>query len=381
MIVSFFRDSRLYWVTVAMSTTFIFTAAAIQHQALLQRQLRSVTMAAIDIISLLASIAVGIAMALAGFSYWSLVGSTIVLQVAQLVGVWVAARWIPGIPHRNVGARSMLRFGGVVTLNSLVSYIAYNLDKILLGRFWGAEALGYYGRAYTLINIPTDQLNYAVGWIAFPALSRLQDDPDRINKYFLKGYSLVLGMTIPVAIACGLFAEDMIFVLLGPKWKDTVDVFRLFSPTILAIAFINPFAWLLFSTGKVGRSLKIALVFAPLLIAAYLVGLPYGPIGIASGFSIMMLLKIVPVIAWAKQGSGISSRDIFESVKPPLFAGILAGAFTYMSKIYLLQAITLYPRFLLEVALLFSLYVYILVFVMNQKDFYHNLFKELSLRS
>ena len=48
----------------------------------------------------------------------------------------------------------MLRFGGTVTLNGLVVYIAYNFDKFLLGRFWGADALGLYGRAYQLINIP-----------------------------------------------------------------------------------------------------------------------------------------------------------------------------------------------------------------------------------
>jgi PST family polysaccharide transporter len=381
VVVSFYREPRLYWVTVALSTAFIFNAAAIQHQALLQRQLRSVTMAVIDITSLLASIAVGIAMALAGFSYWSLVGSAIVLPAVSLVGVWFATRWVPGIPHRNVGTRSMFRFGGTITLNSLVVYIAYNLDKILLGRFWGAEALGYYGRAYQLVNLPTEQLNSAVGWIAFPALSRIQDDPRRLKNYFLKGYSLVLGMTIPVTIACGLFAEDMILVLLGPRWKDTIGIFRLFSPTILAFAFINPFSWLLFSTGKVARSLKIALVLAPSLIAAYLLGIPYGPTGIASGFSIMMVLMIVPVIAWAKQGSGLSSRDIYRAVNPPFLSGIISGSIAFTAQHFLFQGIQLYQRFILEIGVLFASYVFILFYVVKQKEFYMDLIKELKNRS
>ena len=50
--------------------------------------------------------------------------------------------------------------------------------------------------AYSLINIPTDNLNVAAGEVAFSALSRLQDDPPRMKSYFLKGYSLVLAMTI-----------------------------------------------------------------------------------------------------------------------------------------------------------------------------------------
>ena len=88
----------------------------------------------------------------------------------------------------------MMVFGGALTLNGLVAYVAYNAEKVLIGRFWGAEAIGIYGRAYQLVNIPTDNLNTAVGEVAFSALSRLQDDPVRLRSYFLKGFSLVLGL-------------------------------------------------------------------------------------------------------------------------------------------------------------------------------------------
>ena len=129
-----------------------------------------------------------------------------------------------------------------------------NFEKVLLGRFWGADAIGIYGRAYQLINIPTDNLNSAAGEVAFSALSRLQDDPSRLKSYFLKGYSLVLALTLPITIACALFADDMIFVLLGPKWKDAAAIFRLLAPTILVFAIANPLSWLLSSIGLVGRS-------------------------------------------------------------------------------------------------------------------------------
>ena len=91
---------------------------------------------------------------------------------------------------------------GALTLNGLVLYLASNGEKVLLGRFWGAEALGIYGRAYQLIRIPTDNLNTAVGDVAFSALSRIQDDLGRLRNYFLKGYSLVLTLTLPVTVPC-----------------------------------------------------------------------------------------------------------------------------------------------------------------------------------
>jgi len=86
-----------------------------------------------------------------------------------------------------------------------------------LGRFWGASAIGFYGRAYQLVSVPTDNLNTAAGEVAFSALSRVQNDPIRLRSYFLKGYTLVLAMTLPITIACTLFADDVIEVVLGPK--------------------------------------------------------------------------------------------------------------------------------------------------------------------
>ena len=135
----------------------------------------------------------------------------------------------------------MLRFGGTITLNGLVVYVAYNLEKVLLGRFWGPDALGIYGRAYQLINIPTDNLNSAIGGVAFSALSRLQNDPVRLKSYFLKGYSLVISLTIPITIFCALFADDIVLVILGPKWTEAAVIFRLLTPTVLIFGMINPF--------------------------------------------------------------------------------------------------------------------------------------------
>ena len=86
----------------------------------------------------------------------------------------------------------MLWYGGTITLNKMIVYFAYNVDKVLLGRFWGAEALGIYGRAYQLVSISTENLNSTLGLVAFPALSRVQQDPVRLRDYFLKAMAVFL---------------------------------------------------------------------------------------------------------------------------------------------------------------------------------------------
>ena len=133
----------------------------------------------------------GVVMALLGCRYWSLVGMAMTsVQSSMPPPLWSAVPWIPGPPRRRSGIRSMLHFGGLATCNSFVVFLAWNAEKLLLGRFWGADALGLYGRAFQLVTLPVQQLNTAVTGVAFPALSRIQHDAERLARSFLRGYLL-----------------------------------------------------------------------------------------------------------------------------------------------------------------------------------------------
>ena len=377
ILVMFYREPALFWVTAAFAMGLIFNAAGVQHSALLQRDMRFGTLSMVEIIAQTASTILGIVMALSGYGYWALVGMTVMNPAVFTACMWLTTAWIPGKPHRGVGVGSMVRFGGTTTLYGLVTYISYNLDKVLLGRFWGAEALGIYGRAFQLITIPSENLNAATGDVLFAALSRLQNDPSRFKNYFLKGYSLILSLTLPSTLACVLFADDIILLVLGPKWQEAVLIFRLLAPTILALALINPMYWLLISLGMAGRSLKIALVLAPLVIVATVLGLAYGPSGVALGYSAAMMLWVVPCLAWCMHGTMISLRDLLPAVGRPLISAMVAVAVTYIAQSFYGPSVAPMPRLILGGAILGLVYLWMLLWVMGQKELYLDLLRGL----
>ncbi len=380
IVARFYHEPRLLWVTAIVAVGFLFNGAGVQHSAILQRQMRFSTLALVDVVSLIISTAIAIGAARAGYGYWALVAMTVCLPLATTIGLWLTTRWIPGLPHRNIGLRSMMKFGGTLTLNSFVVYIASNFDKVLLGRFWGAEALGLYGRAYQVIRIPTDNLNSAVGEVAFAALSRVQDDPRRLKSYFLKGYSLVLALTVPITIACGLFADDMVRVLLGAKWGAAAPIFRLLAPTILVFAIANPLGWLLSSLGLVARGLKIGLVIGPLMIASYFIGLPYGPKGVAMAYSAIMVLWVVPAILWCIHGTVFTFMDILRVIARPL-ASIIPTAALAFGVSLLAGSLKPVPRLGLECVVLFGAYAALLLFAGGQNSFYLQLLRSLRTRT
>jgi O-antigen/teichoic acid export membrane protein len=380
VVVRFYHEPRLLWVTIVLATAFIFNAAGVQHSALLQRQMRFTALARVDVISLVVSTSIGLSMAVLGFKYWALVAAAVSLPLVTTFGLWLTTGWIPGRPRARVGLRSMMHFGSTLTLISIIIYIAYNSDKVLLGRFWGAAVLGIYGRAFQLINIPTDNLNSAVGEVAFSALSRVQDDAASFKNYFLKSYSLVLALTIPITIAVALFAPDLIFILLGPKWKEAVPIFRLLAPTILVFALINPIGWLMFSLGMVGRSLKASLVFAPTVIASYAIAMRYGPKAVAFAYSAVMILWAVPLIAWGIHGTVVSLRDIALVASRPLLSGMIAAPIALGVGFWCGRSLSPFPRLLLEGSALVSAYAGMLLYAMGQKTFYLDLLKALTSR-
>jgi O-antigen/teichoic acid export membrane protein len=379
VLTNFYHEPRLLGVMLVIGASFLLSGAAAQHRAVLMRDMRFAVLAAIDIGSLFVSIGVGIGMAAAGKGYWALVGMTVCQNVANVLGVWTIGGWVPGPPRRGVGVRSMLRYGGTLTLNSVLVYIAYNADKVLLGRFWGADALGIYGRAYQFINLPTSNLNTCIGQVAFPALSRLQNDPERLKSYFLKGYGLFLSLVVPITMGCALFAEDIIRVFFGPKWGEAVPVFRLLAPTILSFALINPFGWFMQATGRAMRSLKIAFLLVPVVILGYIAGLGYGANGVAAGFSVATVVLVVPVLFWATRGTSITGMDLLKVVMRPIVS-ILIGAGASLAAWHFVQLIpSPFLRLTAANAVLFGVYGVVLLFVMGQKSIYVGLLREIGV--
>ncbi len=376
-IAHFYHEPRLVAVTAVLALAFFFNAAGVQHSAMLQREMRFTALAVINTVALAIGTAIAIWGAKAGYGYWALVVMTVATPFVSTIGFWLTTWWVPGLPQRRAGIRSMMHFGGTVTLNGLVVYIATNFEKVLLGRFWGVDVLGMYGRAYQLINIPTDNLNFAAGEVAFSALSRLQHDPPRLRSYFLKGYSVVVAMTVPITIACALFADDIIRVFLGPKWGGAVPIFRLLSPTILVFAIANPLGWLLSSLGMVGRGLKMSMVIAPAMIASYLIAVPYGPRAVASAYSGVMLLWVVPVIAWSVHGTMISFRDIVHAASRPLISCLVAAVIAFGVRSACGPLFSPLGRLTLETTTLFAAFAGLLLFVAGQRTLYLDILRGL----
>jgi PST family polysaccharide transporter len=371
----FYHEPRLLAVTEVVGASFIITGAGVQYSVLLHRRMLFGVKAVIECVALLIGTVVSIGMAMTGYGYWALVSMTVTLPLATTVGLWIATGWIPGMPMIAPHSSSMLRFGLGATMTGFLSYLSGNADKLIIGRVLGTEALGLYGRAFNLINFPGDNLNGTIGEVAFAALSRAKDDPERLRRYFLKFYSLVVTLSLPLTIVCVLFADDLVLVVLGPKWTAASEIFKFLAPTILVFAIMSPLGWLLNSLGLIRRGVYIGALTLPFVIGAVFIGLPYGPTGVAAAYSTVMVIKLIPVCAWAVRGTGVRLRDILASLSHPLAASMAATAVVLATHGVYASVHPTALRLGLELGLFGAVYVPAMLLFEGQRALYLDLFR------
>ena len=170
-------------------------------------------------------------------------------------------------------------------------------------------------------------------------------------------------------------------LLLGPKWVGAIQVFRLLTPTILAFALLNPFSSFLMSLGLLGRSVKMAFVIAPSMIGAYLIGLPYGPDGVAVAYSAAMVVTTIPLLAACVRGTMITARELFAVIGRPLVAVSFGASLAYAVQMLSGQLHSPLLRLAIGCSVLFIAYLWFLLFVFKQRTFYLDLVRTLWPRS
>jgi len=308
----FYHDSRITYITLALSTVFLIGGFRVQHLALLKRQMRFRAIALIEVGSMAVGVVVGVVMALLHYRYWSLVGLSLATEVASFLLTGMVSRWKPQLPSRGSGIGPLVAFGAHQTAGSLIFSMAKGCDNVLLGRFYGPLAVGVYSRAAALLTRPIEQLLLPINSVFLPTLARLQSRPERYRSTFLRLYEAVamsafFFSSLPLALA-----TPVTLVLLGPKWTQVAPVFAGFTLTAIQLPLSTAANWLLTSQGRGKDILRVTSINAVLTLASFIVGLPFGPLGVALAYSSIGLLVRTPIMFYITGRSGpVSTSDLW----------------------------------------------------------------------
>lgn len=318
VIVWFYGEPRLAWITIALSGGFVFGGLTVQHQALLRRQMHFTALAGIDISSLLVGIVTALLTAWYGAGYWALVFMQLAVAITTAIGVWIMCDWRPGMPIRRSGVRSMLAFGGNLSGFSVINYFARNLDNILIGRYWGAQQLGLYSKAYQLLLLPIQQINAPITSVAIPALSRLQNDPERYRRYYCSAMSLIAFVTSPLIVIMAVLSDELILIVLGTQWIGASTIFKVLAIAAFGQPLTNTTGWIYISLGQTDRFLKWGLFSTSLYILSFAIGISWGALGVAIAYAICAHIIRPPLFFYTFRYSPVKTIDLINATWRPM---------------------------------------------------------------
>jgi PST family polysaccharide transporter len=328
----FYHKPQLTLVAAGISLTSVLSSLGTQHGALLNRQMRFGAMAVIRITSLLAGFLAALAVALSGGSYWALVASSVVTAIWHTAGLWIASGFRPGRLKKGVGVRPLVHFGASVAGFDIVNYFHRNMDNILIGKAWGAVQLGLYNKAYSLLMMPMSNLRYPLSRVAFPAMSRLQNEPGPFRSYFMKYCALLAFITMPIVVYLFTGSKHVIRLLLGPRWVGAAELFSILALVSLIQAPASLQTTVQTSLGRGGRLFRLGLLTATASVASFFIGLPWGARGVAIGYCISTYLILHPSLIYAFRDTSIRPADFYRSIMNPAIASISMGATLMLAK-------------------------------------------------
>jgi O-antigen/teichoic acid export membrane protein len=324
LVAIFYGRQELTLITASLSLTFVITGLTIQHQALLNRNMYFGALACIQIISQVIVLVVTVTMAWLGWRYWALVAGSFVSELSAALLTFFFCPWIPGLMQRGFGVRGMLKFGGHLTVSNIANYLSSNMDNVLIGRYIGAGALGLYARAYQLFMMPITYIRGPIVNVTLPVLCSLRNQPERFLTYYQRIVDILSTITIPMSLYCVAESDFLIKSFLGPQWIAAVPAFRILALAAVMYPLNGMQALVTMSMGFSVRFLYWGLSNAFLYVAGFIIGLPFGIEGVATGFAVATCIVGLTSMMYCFRNTPVSASQFVTVQIFPFLVSILA---------------------------------------------------------
>ena len=384
VIVWIYNEPRVKPLVIAMAFSIPVIGLSCHHKALILRNMQFYRNTFSELSASLISFCISIALALLNFGYWALIAKWLIHPAIITISVWLLCSWRPSLPSKSVNIRPLLRFAMHTNGTILLSQMRRIFDKMLIGRYLGAQSLGYYDRAYQFSNIFSEQLIGPIANVGTPTFSRLSDDKESYNLNFLKVLSVLSFICFLMTAVLTITGKDLIVLFLGDKWAKTGVIFSILNFSAGPIVLYSFHAWIHLSLGNPDRLMIWSIISFLITLACYFVGIKYGVIGVAIGYSTSIYLLLIPSIWYACHPLKLPFSQIISSMWQYFLAAIGSiGLSFYFLYIYstssnLYFSINIFYRFLVSGMTSTFLYVLIIFILFRSLNPFTQIFRILS---
>jgi O-antigen/teichoic acid export membrane protein len=228
--------------------------------------------------------------------------------------------------------RRAIAFGVPATL-ALVAAVLFNAsDKIVVGKLFDVELLGYYSMAFFLTDLPLARINSMLRPVFLPYFARLRDTPERMKEHFSRFVLAVASAIFPVLLGMAVIADDLVGVVLGEKWLPMVQPLQVLCVVGLMRAYTDNIPHLLLAVGKPLQVLRVRLIYLAVMPLSFLfLARTWGIAGIYLTWLVAFPTISIAVLLVLRKEVGITPRDYAVNLLAPALSSCFMAACTYFA--------------------------------------------------
>ena len=332
-----------------LSLTFVLTAASTVPMAMLRRELRFRSLALRTLFSIAGGGVVGITLAVMGFGPWALVGQQVTAAALSVVALWLATGWRPSRRFSTQHFRELFGFGAKVVASDLLLYITRYTDNLLIGVFRTTQELGIYAVGYRILDSANSLLVGIARKITFPALSRLQHDPERSRRAYFRVTRLSATLILPAYIGLALVAPELIPLIFGAQWAESGPVAAVLFLVGPAYSFQGFGTSLLMAAGRPDVVLRFRFVNMVTTVIGFAIAVPFGIVAMAVSFVIRGYLMVPLQLYLQRRYADIPSGEYLRRLAVPTAATLLMALAVIGVRLLLGEQLAVLPLLLLSV--------------------------------
>jgi len=288
----YYEQPLLVYIIDISAVSFIITPIWSTHKTLMTKRLEFNKLALINIVFAVLAAISSLILALSGLGVWSLVFGGLIASALITPLVWHFEKWRPGLIFDRNCFSELFGFSSYLLSFNIINYFARNFDNLLVGRYLGANVLGIYSMAYSLMMKPVQQISWSITAVLFPAFSSIQGDVARIRSAYLKVAKGIATITFPMMIGLAIVSREFILVMVGTKWEGVILPLQVLC-YVGAFQSIGTTVGSLFnSLGRADLQFKTGTITALGHVIGFIICIRWGLMGLVKGYLVTNIIFI-----------------------------------------------------------------------------------------
>ncbi|KAA3613246.1 MAG: lipopolysaccharide biosynthesis protein [Calditrichaeota bacterium] len=315
-----------------ISFSFILISLYAVPNSLLKRELKFKQESLIGIVGGVVRFLSPIGFALFGHGVWSIVYGMLLGDLIQVIAFYSYSKWKPRIGLNKVALNNVFSFGIWMNLQSYVQYFYKNSAYFFVSKFLGLGMLGYYERAYNLMNSPRKRVSDMISSVLFATFSRIQDEEERLISAMRKVMGSVALLTFPLMTWLYFAAPSLIPLVYGDKWILTVQPLQIMSISGLIESVTMVFYPVFLAKGLVKNRTKAHTIVLIFLLVSLFFSAQESIVMVAWAVVATSLFGFFVNAHEYIRNSGWTWKDNFISLKPAISISLIMIGVIYTSQ-------------------------------------------------